>query len=270
MRVANYRIGVDLGGGRHEAEHVVLPRHAIVKTVPDALAWIKPMRIAVMREACILEALQHPGVPRLYETGRLDDGRPWFAFEDVDGTSLTDLGRGRNLGLAELIGLLRDVTDILEHAHRRGIIHGGLHPDRILMTDRAFPVTIDDWSTARPHDAPAAIPSLPLPNARRYAAPELAHCDSIDDRADIYALGMIAREALPAGAPAALVALIEQMTADHPWDRPSASEVHAAVELIPVTLLRPRWTPAFGVPTRTLNDDGDEVTQEEIVLVELS
>jgi serine/threonine protein kinase len=270
MRLANYRIRADVGPGQHEAEHVVLPRHAIVKTVPDSLAWIKPMRVAIMREACILEALQHPGVPRLYETGLLDDGRPWFAYEDVDGMALSTVARSRNLGLAELIALMRDVTDILEHAHRRGIVHAGLHPDRILLTDRAFPITIDDWSTARPHDAPAAIPSIPRPNAQRYAAPELAHCDSIDERADIYALGAIAREAVPPGAPRPLVSLIAQMTAEHPWDRPSACEVRGALDHIPVTLLRPRWTPAFGVAARTPGDDGEEVTQEEIILVELS
>ena len=49
----------------------MLPRRAILKTVPDALAWVKPLRVAVMREACILEALQHAGIVRLFETGLL-------------------------------------------------------------------------------------------------------------------------------------------------------------------------------------------------------
>ena len=269
MRVTNfrnYRVVGELGGGLFEAEHTVLPRRAILKTVPDALAWVKPLRVAVMREACILEALQHPGIVRLFETGLCDDGRPWFAYEDVDGTALSDLRRP--LGLAELVGLVRDLCDILEHAHRRGIIHDGLHPDRILLTDRAFPIVIDDWSTARPHDAPAAIPSLPRPDARRYLAPELAHGDPIDDRADVYALGMIAKAQLPSAAPRALALLLDQMTAPDRWDRPAISEVRLALETIPVALLRPRWTPPFGVAARS--DDAEELTQEDVVLVELS
>jgi len=266
MRVANYRIVANVGGGQFEAEHVVLPRRAIVKTVPEALGFIKPLRVAVVREACILEALQHPGIPRLYETGMSEDHRPWFAYEDIDGTALADLHRA--LGLAELIALVRDLTDILEHAHRRGIIHGGLHPDRIVMTDRAFPVCIDDWSTARPHDASAPVPSLPRVDGRRFAAPELATGAAIDDRADIYSLGAIARSLMPADAPAALVALVAQMCCEHPWDRPSASEARDALERIPVTLLRPRWTPAFGTPAR--REDVEELTQEDVILVELS
>ncbi|HSN26402.1 MAG TPA: protein kinase [Kofleriaceae bacterium] len=266
MRVASYRIVAELAGGQFEAEHVVLPRRAILKTVPEALGFVKPLRVAVVREACILEALQHPGIPRLYETGLCDDGRPWFAYEDIDGTAISELRRP--LGLAEVIALVRDLTDILEHAHRRGIIHGGLHPDRIVMTERAFPVCIDDWSTARPHDAAAPVPSLPRVDALRYTAPEHATGAAIDDRADIYSLGAIARTLLPASVPVALFALIAQMTAEHPWDRPSASEVRDALERIPVTLLRPRWTPAFGVAAR--RDDVEELTQEDVILVELS
>ena len=266
MRVTNYRILGDLGGGRFEAEHAVLPRRAVIKTIPDALAWMKGLRVAVMREACILEALQHPGVARLYETGLFEDGRPWFACEDVEGTALSDLRR--QLGLAELVALMRDVADVLAHAHRRGIIHGGLHPDRIILTERAFPIVIDDWSTARAHDAPAAVPSVPRPDARRFQAPELACGDAIDDRADVYALGAIAKAALPTNAPAALVRLIEQMMAADRWDRPAITEVRAALETIPTTAMQTRWTPAFGVPSKS--DDSDEVTQEEVILVELS
>ena len=266
MRVANYRIVAALGGGQFEAEHVVLPRRAILKTVPEALSFVMPLRVSVVREACILEALQHPGIPRLFETGLTEDHLPWFAFEDIDGTALEDLRR--SLGLAELIALVRDLTDILEHAHRRGIVHGGLHPARIVLTDRAFPVCIDDWSTARPHDAAAPVPSLPRADARRYAAPELATGAPIDDRADIYSLGAIFRPLLPTGTPLPLFALIAQMTAEHPWDRPSASEVRDALERIPVTMLRPRWTPAFGVAAR--RDDVEELTQEDVILVELS
>src|SRR3569623_3847235 len=124
MRVANFRIVANVGGGQFEAEHVVLPRRAIVKTVPEALGFIKPLRVADVREACILEALQHPGIPRLYETGMSEDHRTWFAYEDIEGTAHADLHRA--LGLAELLALVRDLPAILAHAHRRGIIHGGL------------------------------------------------------------------------------------------------------------------------------------------------
>jgi serine/threonine-protein kinase len=259
MDVGSYRIEHAVGGGLFEARHAVLPRRALIKTVPDALGWVKPLRVAVLREACILEALQHAGIPRLYETGRLDDGRPWFAFEDVDGTPLDEA----KLTLPTLVALLRDMAEVLEHAHRRGVIHAGLRPDRIILTDRAFPICIDDWSSARTHDAGAAVPTVAGP--RRYEAPELAAGDPIDDRADVFALGAIARERLPATTPALIAGLVEQMLAPDRWDRPSITEVRDALAAIPVSIPRPRWTPPLGV-TR-ISDD--EIAQEDVILVEL-
>jgi serine/threonine protein kinase len=259
MHVGNYRIEHAVGGGLFEARHAVLPRRALIKTVPDALGWVQPLRVAVLREACILEALQHAGVPRLYETGRLADGRPWFACEDVGGTPLDEV----RLTLPTLIALVRDLAEVLEHAHRRGVIHAGLRPDRVILTDRVFPVCIDDWSSARTHDAGALVPTVAGP--RRYEAPELAAGDSIDDRADVFALGTIARERLPATTPALIARLVDQMVAPDRWDRPSITEVRDALAAIPVSIPRPRWTPPLGV-TR-ISDD--EITQEDVILVAL-
>jgi serine/threonine-protein kinase len=256
--MGNYHIERALGGGLFEARHAVLPRRALIKTVPDALHWVKPLRVAVLREACILEALQHAGIPRIYETGRFADGRPWFAFEDVDGTPLDET----RLTLPTLVAVVRDVAEVLEHAHRRGVIHAGLRPDRIVLTDRSFPVCIDDWSTARTHDAGAPVPTVAGP--RRYEAPELGSGDPIDARADVFALGAIVKERLPATTPALIARLVEQMTAPDRWDRPSITEVREALAAIPVSIPRPRWTPAFGVRTAE-----DEITQEDVVLVEL-
>ena len=262
MRVGNYEIEHTLGAGLFEASHVVLPRRALIKTVPEALGWVRSLRLAVLREACILEALSHPGVARVYEAGKLDDGRPWFAFEDVDGITLAEAGA---LALPSLISVLRDLADVLEHAHRRGIIHAGLHPERIVLTSRAFGVCLDDWSSARAHDCAEPMPHVPTPDSRGYLAPELLAGDRIDDRADIFALGTIAGRALPASAPAALAQLVAQMTATAPGDRPSISEVREMLAAVPVAISRPRWTPPHGL-TRHVDE---EIAQEDVVLVEL-
>lgn len=262
VRAGSYEVENALGGGLFEARHVVLPRRAIIKTVPEALGWVRPLRVAVLREACILEALAHPGVPRIYETGKLDDGRPWFAFEDVEGLSLAEAGA---LALPALVTLLRDLADLLEHAHGRGIIHAGLHPDRIVLTPRAFGVCVDDWSSARTHDATHAVPHVPPPGSHAYLAPEQVAGDRVDDRADIFALGAIARRALPTSAPAALVHLVDQMTAPARDDRPSIREVREMLAAIPVAITRPRWTPPHGLARPT----DDEIAQEDVVLVEL-
>jgi serine/threonine-protein kinase len=281
-RVGNYEIvrevGAHGGGVVYEAAHRVLPRRATLKVMHGI---VPALAVQIMREACILEALQHPGIVKVFESGVLADRRPWFALELVPGEPLsTVLARGA-LRAVETVTLVKELAEILEHAHRRGVIHHGLRPDRIVLSERRLCVV--DWSEARAHDASNQIPHIPTPHARAYVAPEVARGDVTDDRADVYALGVIAYQALtgalptpsahiPAAqrcrnAPPELTTLIEQMLAPDRFDRPTAAEVRGElawlasileaapaehVELVdtdgvaeapPPRLRKPRWTP---------------------------
>jgi serine/threonine protein kinase len=259
VRAGNYEIDHEVGGGLYHAKHTMLPRRAMVKTIPASIGQVQSLRVALLREACIMEALEHRGVARVFETGVLDDGRPWFAFEDIDGTALADAGP---LALPQLLAILVDLCDVLEHAHRRGVIHAGLHPDRIVLTQRAFGVCLDDWSCARTHDASAP---LAMSGSQIYTAPELIAGDRVDDRADIFAIGMLGKCALVGTAPDALTWLLDQMIAPARGDRPAIAEVREALAAVPVASARPRWTPPFGLARAS----EDEVAQEEVVLIEL-
>ena len=271
-RIGNYELESELGATAtctiYRASHQLLPRRAVVKLARAVGDWTRQRSIEVLREACLLEALHHPGVVRIHEAGRLADGRGWFAAELVEGLTIADALLQGPIEPAVAVGMLRDTADVLAHAHRRGVIHGGLAPEGVVVTgkSRGFPLCLTDWAQARTYDAPRA-PQPPTP----YAAPELARDDRIDDRIDVYALGALAYHVLtgvapvphgpplvgiaPADAPRELVGLVEQMLAD-PWDRPSASEALAdhgwiAEQLTPPPkptprfgrIRRPRWTP---------------------------
>jgi serine/threonine protein kinase len=261
-RIGNYRVDAELGptgsGVLLQAQHLVLPRRAIIKVVHTAFAKVKPFVVQTLREACILEAVAHPGVPIVYESGVLPDKRPWFAFELIRGPTLDDLLAARTLTVPEVAGLMRDLADILEHAHRRGVIHRGLRPERVVITaDRRYPLCIPDWSEAIAHDATAGVPHATWDGPCNYVAPELAHQlangtqEHVDDRVDMFALGAIAYRALtgqvpfegtpgpepcqPAlqlrrDAPPALAGLIDSLLAFDRFDRPSASEVRTDID----------------------------------------
>lgn len=190
-RIGDYRVEAVFGRGSLLdvcfATHVVLPRKALIRiaTQTDVAAGHQ-----LLREACIVEALTHPGVPRLYDCGRLGDGRTWVASERIGGRLLTARAVFTPDAVAELI---RDVGSILSAAHDRGVAHLGVRPTSIMLEPkgRGWPACLTDWSSARPLDA--------SPEARRigpYDAPELAYTLPYDVRMDSYSLGVVAYEAM--------------------------------------------------------------------------
>jgi serine/threonine protein kinase len=222
------------------ATHVVLPRQAHVKvTHPGS----KTAAVQLLREACILEALSHAGIPRVHECGVLSDRRPWSAIERMPGALLKQLAGDGPLALADLAVALRDLADILQHAHERGVVHRRLTAAAIVRTQRRRGGhAICDWTDARTLDSETDA--------------------GVDPRDDVHALGTIAFRLLtgrphePAAsaapycpaAPAELVALVDQMVAE-PVARPAASEVFEralwlcdTLEVSPL-FERPRWTP---------------------------
>ena len=283
-RVGNYRIEHELAcdglGVTYRAAHLVLPRRAVIKVMHAEAS--QPRAIHMLREACILEALHHPGVSRVYESGLLPDRRPWFAREHVEGLTLATVMTPGALPRINAIALLRDLAGVLEHAHHRGVVHCGLRPSRVLLSDRAraYPVCIADWSSARAHDA-ARMAYAVTSESWHYTAPELAAGEDVDERADVFALGVIAYEMLTGampyedrvaataagsstrhlpmamrcpGAPRELTALIDRALARASWERPSSTDVHEVLASIvvqmsrtthpaPMRIRRPRWTP---------------------------
>lgn len=270
------------------AEHLVLPRRAVLKVLAPNVA-----ALPVLREACMLEALHHPGVVRVYESGLLPDRRPWFARELVEGTPVSSSLAPGAIERMDMIALLRDIAEVLGHAHYRGIVHASLRPDKIMLTgrQRGYPVCITDWSDARAHDTSAA-PHAPTAASWYYTAPEVAAGDALDDRADVFSLGVIAYRLLTGvlpfenqiaaaidgtmqhaptelrcpDAPRELTAMVDQMLAHDRWDRPSASEVHQdltwlcealAVPSRGSRIRRPRWTPALDFTPHDRQRDPD-------------
>jgi hypothetical protein len=242
-QIGDYSIDLELaavpGEAAYEATHMVLPRRARVMIARDRAAAAR-----VMREACILEALRHPGIPRVYDCGVIADGRPWAATELVRGTPLEP-----TLPAAALAALVRDVATVLAYAHRRGVIHNAVWLDAIVNdSERGFPICLTSWSHARCGDpAEGAI--------------------------DVRALGLAAYAAMPLCPSARLARLVDDMLAPDDDDRPSAAdvasiaaglvelavddldveEVRLVVDLSrdlpappPVVPAKPRWTPPSG------------------------
>jgi serine/threonine-protein kinase len=252
MRIGDYQIERELGAEDAAAVylglHTVLPRQATLKVmhVEAEAAPERAMAAPVLREACLLEALSHPGIPRVFECGILPDRRPWAAFERIDGVSLASLIAGAPMAVADVVIVLRDVGDLLAHAHARGVVHRRLTTDAIVrMPDRGSAVCVRHWDDARALDTEAPM--------------------AVDARDDVHALGVVVFRALtgeapdPAvatgdrcpDAPADLTGLIDQMLAADPASRPPSDEVRDRARWLADTFEprmtdRLRWKPTLG------------------------
>jgi serine/threonine protein kinase len=257
-RVGDYRIEGTIAargtGVVYRATHLVLPRRVALKVMPAVVGWTRELATQLLREACILEALDHPGVSRVYECGVMPDKRPWVASELVEGLTLSDqmsrlLIADQKMPALEVARLVRDVAEVLEHVHRRGVVHCNLGGHAIVLGGaRRFPVTIADWSSARTFDSSTPLPLAPRAASRPHESPEQRAGDVIDGRTDIYALGVAAFRALynqfpEAGLhppmleiPPMLATLVAQMLARDVLERPTADKVASAAAFVVSTL----------------------------------
>jgi serine/threonine protein kinase len=183
----------------------------------------------------LLRELDHPGTPRVFEIGVLPNLRRWVAIEQIAGTTLAELLAHRRLSSVEVVALLRDVTEILAHAHSRGIVHCNLDPEHIIMPDdRRSNVCISGWEGARYE---RSVAPYPLVRRRATTAPEQIEGRVDDVRTDMFALGVIAYQALHGVLPATnrppartlVETLIDHMLCRRTSLRPSSAKVRAAV-----------------------------------------
>ena len=85
IQLGNYRLVEELAVGEvattYLAEHRVMPRRACVKWMNEHAALLgSHVAVEVLREGCMLSALQHAGIPTVFESG-VHDARPWFASD---------------------------------------------------------------------------------------------------------------------------------------------------------------------------------------------
>lgn len=178
--------------------------------------------VSLRAEAELLAALDHPHLLRVLDVV-VDPPGVALVLPYLCGGSLRDLLDDRGaLSPGELVALLAPVADAAGSLHRRGLVHGDLKPDNVLLTSDGDPV-LADVGVARIIGRPAT--GLVVAGTPAYLDPSVAEGSAPGPRADVYALGVVAYEALTGrlphvGEPAEVVAL-------------AASRVHRPLESWP-------------------------------------
>ncbi|HEX9728089.1 MAG TPA: serine/threonine-protein kinase [Gemmatimonadales bacterium] len=179
-----------------------------------------------LREITIAAQLHHPHVLPLHDSGNAD-GFLFYVMPFVEGESLRErLAREGRLPITDASRILADVVDALSHAHARGVVHRDIKPENVMLSGRDAWVT--DFGVAKavsetPGQRQESTAGMAL-GTPAYMAPEQAAADpTIDHRADLYAVGILAYELLT-GAPPFTGMTPRQILAAHLTEEPAPIE----------------------------------------------
>lgn len=186
-------------GAVYKARQEGLDRIVALKILPEEFGHDVKFALRFTREARTLAKLNHPNIVSVYEFGHVHDTY-YFLMEFVDGSTLRDVVRARELTSEHALAVVPHLCDALQFAHDKGVIHRDIKPENILIA-RDGSVKIADFGLSRilgTEDQPTALTGThQIMGTPRYMAPEqLEGARSIDHRADIYSLGVVFYEML--------------------------------------------------------------------------
>ena len=199
--VGAYRIVERLGaGGMGEvylAEDSRLDRFVALKLLPAYFAADDERLARFQREARSASALNHPNIITIHEVGETEDAR-FIATEFIDGKTIQELISQGELTLGEVLDIGIQVASALAAAHAAGIVHRDIKPDNIMQRGDGLVKLLDFGVAKLLEPATGSSKNLPMQTETGavvgtvgYMSPEQARGVAIDERTDVWSLGVV-------------------------------------------------------------------------------
>lgn len=216
--VGRYRLVREVGrggmGSVWEATHRLTGKRVALKVVRDGLALTPELKQRFEREARLVTTIRHPGVVPVHDVFEAEHRWPVLVMDFLDGETLGEWLSSERREFADACAILAEVVAIVAAAHRAGVVHRDLKPDNIFLMSEpsnASPrVRVLDFGIARSLGAAAGSPDETLTatgtllGTPQYMAPEqLLGEEHIDERADVWALGVVLYECVTGKRPIA-------------------------------------------------------------------
>ncbi len=181
------------------ARDLTLGRLVAVKLLLDRFLDDEAFTRRFQDEARHVARLNHPNLVAVYDTGN-DEGQPYMVMELVEGDSLQQVISNGSLTERRALEIVGDVCAALSYAHDRGLIHRDVKPGNILIADDGS-VKVTDFGIARAVDNETVTRTASVLGTAAYLSPEQAQGLDVDERSDLYSLGVVLYEALTGSQP---------------------------------------------------------------------
>ncbi|HEX8910583.1 MAG TPA: serine/threonine-protein kinase, partial [Anaeromyxobacteraceae bacterium] len=224
--VGSFRVQRLLGRGGmgtvYLAEHPVIGSKVAIKFLHESMCTSPELVGRFYDEARAVNLIGHENIVAIFDLGLLPPSRYYIVMEFLDGAPFSALLRAGRVAPSTSLEILLQLADALRAAHDRGVVHRDLKPENVFLVrrrGREHFVKLMDFGIAKlgtrqadPRTAAGIIVGTP-----EYMAPEQCENGPIDRRADVYALGVLAYEAVTGrlpftgpGIPQVLLAQLQQ------------------------------------------------------------
>lgn len=194
-----YRIIEEIGRGGmgvvHKAEDIKLKRTVALKFLPHQWTSDPDARERFVQEARAASALDHPHICNIHEIEETEDGRMYIAMAYYEGESLRDKIKRGPLKKEEALDIIVQAVQGMAKAHQKGIVHRDLKPANILVTNDGVAKVVD-FGLAKLAGQVKLTREGTTVGTVAYMSPEQAKGEAVDQRTDIWSLGVVLYEML--------------------------------------------------------------------------
>jgi serine/threonine protein kinase len=198
--VGHYQLLKELGHGGMGGVFVGFDSEAValvaIKTLFEEYSNDDVYVQRFLREVNVLAKLNHPNVVGYIDSGVLD-GIHYIVLEHIRGNDLgIMLETQKRFSVQETLSIMEYCTSGLGHAHSKGVIHRDIKPSNIMLTDIGRIPKIVDFGVAYADDAIVQTATGDIVGTFMYSSPEQNQGKEVDERSDLYALGLVFYELL--------------------------------------------------------------------------
>jgi serine/threonine protein kinase/tetratricopeptide (TPR) repeat protein len=197
--ISHYKIVEKLGAGGmgvvYKAEDIKLNRTVALKFLPLELTHDPEAKARFIREAQAASSLQHNNICAIHEINETEDNKIFICMDYYEGETLKDRIKDKGLETKEVIDITIQIAQGLQKAHEKGIIHRDIKPANIFITADGN-AKILDFGLAKFANQTQLTKNGMTMGTTAYMSPEQATGKKLDNRTDIWSLGVVLYEML--------------------------------------------------------------------------